>query len=212
MDHEMLGLMFRGIERLIIVTAAFAAIWQGFRLFSTVVSDKGSFEGYMGEWKVKLQRVAPGVFFACFGAIILSFSVSAPFSYKAGEPTTQGPGTLGNWQKDVQYISNYPGTNDKTKAQKLIVDLTTVTGFLSMPDLLGKMSTDDKMKVGDAIVRLNNHRMSLIDGAFGSGWRDKYHKYVAKFKTPEKAKSSLSDEEYKVFSAIFSSLSFKLTD
>lgn len=62
MDHEILGLVFRGIERLIIVAAAFVAIWQGFRLFTIIVTDKGSFEGSLGEWKIKLQRIAPGIF------------------------------------------------------------------------------------------------------------------------------------------------------
>ena len=210
MDNEMLGLLFRGIERLIIVGAAFTAIWSGFRLFSTVISDRGSFEGALGEWKVKLQRIAPGVFFACFGAIILLFAVSSPFTYSPTAPIDQDS-TMPDTQRleaQTKYIGGYPGTNEQIRAQNLIVDLTTVTGFLSDPDLLKSFSLDNKMRVADAVVRLTNHRMSLIDVAFGKGWRQNYDTYVGQFKPIESAKDSLSDNEYRIFSTIHSSLSF----
>ena len=209
MDHEMLGLLFRGIERLIIVSAAFVAIWQGFRLFSTIVSDNGSFEGSLGEWKIKLQRIAPGVFFAGFGAIVLLLSVSSPFSYRVIEPEVPKPQTEGPIQTSGSYISGYPSTNERTKAQKLILDLTTVTGFLSLPDMLKQLSTDDQSIVGDAIIRLRQHRLALVDVAYDDGWSHKYTRYFEQFRTTEAAKSALSNEEYEVFQAIHSSLSFE---
>ena len=77
-DAETVGLLFRGCERLIVVGAGALAIWLGYRLFDRVVSDKGAFEGKIGEWQIKLQRVAPGVFFALFGASILVVALGFP--------------------------------------------------------------------------------------------------------------------------------------
>ena len=205
----MLGLLFRGIERLIIVAAAFVAIWQGFRLFSIIVSDKGSFEGSLGEWKIKLQRIAPGIFFACFGAAILLFSVSSPFKYNIAEPEAPKLQTEGSIQTSISYIGGFLGTNEKTKAQKLIQDLTTVTGFLSEPSMLNQLSTGHQSIVGDAIVRLRQHRLRLVNVAYEDGWSHKYTRYSGQFKTLEAAKAALSNEEFKVFQAIYSSFMFE---
>ena len=208
MDQEMLGLLFRGIERLIVVTAAFFAIWLGFRLFATVVSDTGAFEGSMGHWTIKLQRIAPGVFFACFGAIILMSSINSPLEYRTTKSNASDPLAAGPSQDDFRYVGGYSWTGDKIRARHLISDLTTATGFLSKPDVLDKIPLDDRLRLGEAIVRLTNHRSSLVDAAFGKGWQQKYQNYVQQFKTDEQARAALPEKEYKVFSDILASLRF----
>ena len=90
MDVETIGLIFRGFERIIVVLAGSTAILLGYRLFFTVVSDKGSFEGSIGDWNVKLQRIAPGGFFALFGVVILAFAIKSPFHSTPTRPPDPG--------------------------------------------------------------------------------------------------------------------------
>ena len=68
--------LLRAIERLIGVLLGGLAIWLGYRLFMNIPqANEGSAEvDIRGQVKVILTRIAPGVFFALFGATVIGFS------------------------------------------------------------------------------------------------------------------------------------------
>ena len=73
MDWLTVFIITRGIERLVIVLVSAICLWMGWRLFleqgkQVTQSAEFSFKGAL----IKLQRVGPGVFFALFGATILT--------------------------------------------------------------------------------------------------------------------------------------------
>jgi hypothetical protein len=77
MDSESLLIISRSLERLLIVVFAGASLWMGWQLFLRVANttDQQAEFSYK-DMVVRLQRVGPGVFFALFGAVVLSISLS----------------------------------------------------------------------------------------------------------------------------------------
>ncbi len=72
MDVSALIVMFRGLERLVIVIAAGFSVWLGYRLFQALPTTHGS-DGslQLPSAKVTLSKVGPGVFFVLFGVAVL---------------------------------------------------------------------------------------------------------------------------------------------
>lgn len=151
----------------------------------------------------------PWYFFASFGTIILLSSVSSPFTYKLIEPGSQTHQPEGNMHFNVSYLGSYLGTIESAEARKLILDITTVIGFLTSQNTFSKLSDDDQRKAGDAITRLIRLRSELLDIAYDDGWSGKYIEYSKKYKTQEEARTSLTSEEYEIFQEIYSSFSFE---
>jgi hypothetical protein len=65
------------IYRCIIALSGALAIYLGYRLFFVVLARQGELSVKTGEnYELKLRNVAPGVFFALFGAVILAASLA----------------------------------------------------------------------------------------------------------------------------------------
>jgi hypothetical protein len=77
MSVELLLTFGRVFERLLIVGFAGLSIWMGWRLFYARLNvDDQTAEFSMKDIVIKLQKVAPGVMFAFFGAAVLSIALS----------------------------------------------------------------------------------------------------------------------------------------
>ncbi len=77
MENEAILFIFRGLERLAIVTIAGILIYLGYKLF-ILLPNKTNSEGKIelpGGISIYLSRIGPGAFLALFGAIILVYSV-----------------------------------------------------------------------------------------------------------------------------------------
>ena len=202
MDPETVGLIFRGVERLIVVMAAFSAIWLGFRLFATVVTDKGSFEGSIGQWQVKLQRIAPGVFFACFGAGILAFSINSPFQSSLSKAKDDNQSFKESPQEKISYVTKNLGIDSKMKARQLILAISKVTGFLPKSNIIQKVPKDLKPTFNNDVLLIQKFRDDLINFAFGDGWLNKYYEYSDKYKTDIDLKAALNPKDFQIFDDI----------
>jgi hypothetical protein len=76
LEADLLMVVFRGSERILIVFAATFSIWLGFRLFQelpTVHDSDGALT--LPSMKLTLSKVGPGVFFGLFGASALCVSI-----------------------------------------------------------------------------------------------------------------------------------------
>lgn len=89
MDPQSLVIIFRMTERILGVAIGGLLIYFGYRLFLDVRGRRGDGSGDFsvpGGTKIKLSKVGPGVFFAIFGAGLITFSIVRPVSL-----TTSGP-------------------------------------------------------------------------------------------------------------------------
>lgn len=197
MDTESVGLLFRGSERLIVVLAAFSAIWLGYRLFDRVVSDRGAFEGKIGEWQIKLQRIAPGVFFAMFGASILVFALNAPF-----KQTPSSGSVGGETQSTTEYVNPQVAATEQTRALDAIVAMSTAISLLNNPTLTSTLEPVDQNLAIGTVSKLILHRDMLIDDAYGKGWRQKYYDIAQKVAKDERYLNEVDPQDAATFKAI----------
>ena len=200
MDIETIGIIFRGLERIIVVLAGTTAILLGYRLFFTVLSDRGSFEGSMGRWKVKLQRLAPGGFFALFGVVILAFAIKSPF--QSSPPNVPNGGV-----KFGTAVGS--DLNDSRKARQLLAAITSISRLLSTQDLSRLFAADDLTALAEALTRMTHFRDDLIDPAFGAGWRSKYYDYSERYTSPAERQKALSGDDLEIFGQISSIMGAK---
>jgi len=78
MDPDLVAIAARHVERLLIVLAGGLSIVLGYRMFLAIPKAQNDGEGKVqlpGGISIYVSRVGPGVFFALFGAIILSLGV-----------------------------------------------------------------------------------------------------------------------------------------
>jgi hypothetical protein len=71
-------ILFRGLERLLICLFAGVSLVLGWDLFRRGLEVDQRAELSLKDFKVRLQRVGPGVFFALFGAVVLAVALRAP--------------------------------------------------------------------------------------------------------------------------------------
>ncbi len=71
MGVDEITVLFRGMERLIIVGAAVLALYLGYKLFLSGFDSEQSGELSGENFTFKLIKVGPGVFFALFGTFVL---------------------------------------------------------------------------------------------------------------------------------------------
>lgn len=80
-----IGLMVVGriLERALIASGGILALWLGFRLFALSSSERSSAELSGHGFAFKAERIGPGVFFALFGAVLLSYSTMSQINIKS---------------------------------------------------------------------------------------------------------------------------------
>jgi hypothetical protein len=80
MDYKSAAILSITIFHLTILAGGILSIYLGYRLFILAAGAKASDGAFrFKDWaEIKLTKVAPGVFFALFGAAILIYSVSRP--------------------------------------------------------------------------------------------------------------------------------------
>ncbi len=74
------------LYRMLIVLGGILCIYFGYRLFYVIKTKQGDFKIKTGQnYELSLSDVAPGVFFALFGAGVLVFSLSNGITIKPGD-------------------------------------------------------------------------------------------------------------------------------
>lgn len=128
------ALLFRFLERLIVVLFSGMAIYLGFRLFLAVPEQRNA----SGEIKLPkdisiiLSRVGPGAFFALFGTVVLGLALLRPLAVNSSES-----GTPSNYS----YLGDAPAldasaahADARASLRKEMAVLNTIPGEL-MADL-----------------------------------------------------------------------------
>ncbi|MEX0492819.1 hypothetical protein AB3X31_15545 [Raoultella terrigena] len=210
-ENELVVIVFRGAERLLISVGGVISIWLGYKLFNKALPNNGSFDGGIGSWSIRMQNIAPGVFFALFGAASLIFSILHPFSYEnygdqpaqsdAGNMasnTTQNPGGLKSKLLGVG-IGNAPNLH--------IDDESELLSALFVIDKYGNrissgLTSDEIDKMNSAIGELHNFQIKLTDKAYGVGSIDKYQVMHSDLQNNKKKINDYSKEDQRLYEGI----------
>jgi len=174
----------RAVERLIADSMFGVSLVLGWNLFRVGILHDQSAEASGNGWKIRLQKVGPGVFFAIFGAVGLIVSVQRPLDIKVSSDPTSGA-------KGYEASSATGQSNDVLE----YVEALTTTESLGIKDN-GTHSVET-----DALLRakpiLERHRQALLKAY----WKDRYDWYLSLSSDPLK-KSRLNVTEQETFQRI----------
>ena len=147
MSPEAVLIVGRIAERLLITFFGGMSLWLGWRLFwarARVLEQQAEFS--FKSFVVKFQRVAPGIFFAAFGAVLLSLSVWRPL-------------TLSNPSSSISYLNDKSALED-LRAMNFIVQVSKIPP--AMP--IGSLDRESLQKKGVAFDHIRNAILSSIVG------------------------------------------------
>lgn len=89
MDPSSILAWTRGLERLAIVGLSGISLVLGWDLFRRGVVNVQTADLSAGSWKVRLQRVGPGIFFALFATVAFVSAITHPLEITTGRQTQQ---------------------------------------------------------------------------------------------------------------------------
>jgi len=169
----------RGIERIIAVLIGGGTIYLGYRLFLNVPEQKNS-EGKLVLPKgisVYLSRVGPGVFFALFGAAVLSLSFY--FQLKKPGIATLARAPIGIEESiGLSYIAATQGIADKqtlesarAEVRKKIRTLNQLVTRFREETESGKVQIEEGTRA-DLLIALPDIKLALIFTVWTDEWGD----------------------------------------
>jgi hypothetical protein len=122
---EQIFALGRVIERLLICTIGGVSLVLGWNLFRVGVVTQQAAELSAKGWRLNLKRVGPGVFFAVFGAVVLSLSLRSPLNLplrRFGDDLGQGTGR--DEKKDLSTVV-YGHGDDPEVAKRWVASINT---------------------------------------------------------------------------------------
>jgi hypothetical protein len=180
MSETMVLAIGRALERLIVDSMFGISLVLGWNLFRAGVVQEQSATLSMKDWKVRLQKVGPGIFFALFGAIGLVVALQRPFNLKIEEAPAVGEG-----QKKITEASSMTTVN--SDVLDYVAALNTVENFCAINN--GDQSPE-KASVLKAKPILAQYRTTILKNFF----QDDYTWYL-KIKDDPAKKMHLSSED-----------------
>lgn len=171
LDPLVLTILSRAIERCLIVVAAVACLCWGYRLFMTVTSNVSNAYAEGLGYKIRLDGIGPGIFFAIIGAGILINSIinsvsieNTPTEDRKSVITSIHTTTYRGGQEDVR--GEFP---DHFKAINTLVDIGNRRKSWQ------EFSDMDKLLIDKSIIHLKIVQGILVDQIAGSGAYNAYH-------------------------------------
>ena len=157
----------RVIERILIILFGGMSLFLGFKLFSRIDNNEynGDVEAKSGsDLYIKVRNVAPGVFFAAFGSIVLAISMQSPVVHSLNNSN-------GNPNEQLRHSfsilsDSEPELAKKAASIKLITDF-----YLENQKSLSKEEL--RLYQGAAVISKNMVR-DIVDYLIGDGSYDLY--------------------------------------
>ena len=169
----------RAVERLIVDSMFGVSLILGWNLFRVGVLHDQSAEASVKGWKIRLQKVGPGVFFALFGVAGLIVALQRPFDLKVSSDPTAG--TRG------YEVSSVTGQNR---------DVLEYVKALTTAESLGMRDNGTHSVEKDALLKakpiLEQNRQAILR----TYWRESYDWYmVVKSDPSRRGKLNATEEE-----------------
>ena len=178
LEPELVAIGARHLERLLIILAGALSVWLGYRLFINMpLAEKGAGKIQLpGGISVFISRVGPGVFFALFGAVVLSYGLHQAVTVEVRPRVlATGPGTAPA-QAAAEASLRYSGVGstrstaadrgaERDGMVRLVGELGRVADALKKPPAL-PLSAEQRLDFG---LSLADARARLLAGV----WDDK---------------------------------------
>ncbi len=161
----------RSAERLLIVVFSGMSLVLGWNLFRVGVLDPQAAELSTKSWKIKLQRVGPGAFFALFAVVGFVYSVGHPLNWdtKAYRPETAND-KLSEVQESKGSMMSKGDADVAALREREITAINTIER-VAIPKSLLSSSTHEKEALQKALDQLQIRRDQLFFETFGPAAR-----------------------------------------
>lgn len=174
----LLPFILRGIERIIIDLAGVLSIYLGYRLFSIAMDATGELEASTQQFKLKMQRIAPGTFFALFGAAILIAGLYNSLSLDAtGQSPTPSAAIAGPAPFSAKYADSTPPVAEHEQERRALENIGKIFSLTQHYGASWSASPLDQQTFNQSITELMQFREILVDRIFGEG---AFQRYLAK--------------------------------
>jgi hypothetical protein len=174
--------LFRGVERWLIVLAAMLCLWLSTRVPRGTERSQGKFK--WGGYLIELKNIGPNVFFAGFGAFILIVSLFAKLDSQFYQSYSNSQGAAENAKgsaTEVERRTNYltPPVQTRQKASTVAREIAVLQTYAS--SLAGNALTqDERQALLASMRRLASSQAGLFEIAFGEGSRSRFDDYESK--------------------------------
>ncbi len=172
----------RAAERLIVDTMFGVSLVLGWNLFRVGIVNEQSAEASGKGWKVRLQKVGPGVFFALFGTIGLVVALQRPLDIKMGNSTTGATSEVSSAAGQTNDILEY-------------VEALTTVESLGIPDNGSHSVTTDALLRAKPI--LERQRQALL-----KAYRKDAYTWYLSVKSDPLRRKQLTPEQAELFQKI----------
>jgi hypothetical protein len=172
----------RAAERLIVDAMFGVSLILGWNLFRVGIVNEQSAEASGIGWKVRLQKVGPGVFFALFGSIGLVVALQRPLDIKTSNSQTGATSEVSSATGQTNGVLEY-------------VEALTTVESLGIPDNGSHSVTTDALLKAKPI--LERQRQALLKAY----WKDAYDWYLG-VKSDPLRKKHLTPAELDTFEKI----------
>jgi hypothetical protein len=170
----------RILERLLIVSFSGISLILGWSLFKIRLLKDQTAEFSIKDWRIRLERVGPGVFFALFGIAGLISSAAHPLSIASGlSEKPSAPGMTASQKGPASAAGldiNYAGSAIDSAADEVRA-INTIEQFgasFSAPHA----NTGEKEAMARAVSVLDARKKVLLQAEFGPGLAQ-YEKWKA---------------------------------
>ncbi|HEM8822929.1 TPA: hypothetical protein U2R14_003553 [Raoultella planticola] len=215
-DNELAVIIFRGADRLLISIGGVISIWLGYKLFNKALPNNGSFDGGIGSWSVRMQNIAPGVFFALFGASALIFSITHPLAYEkenivdvvpreeVSRETASNNDVLSQQGQSRSSFSGFgadSAPNLEAKNDFEILNALAIVNIYKNKNVDG-LTIEQIKKINDSYTRLFVFQITLINKMFGVGSFDKYQAISSDIRQDPSLIKKYSQEDQMLYQSI----------
>lgn len=159
----------RGIERLAIVGLSGLSLVLGWDLFrrGVVIAQNGDLQGH--GWRVRLQRVGPGIFFALFATAAFISAISHPLEITTGKKSEQasavGGSPVSTTTQDTQTVVD--AANPAISSDRDVIAAINTFHLIALPHASPSLDASNIAAVNKADQTLDSYKKSLMFQRFG---------------------------------------------
>jgi hypothetical protein len=193
-DAQSLTILLGASQRILGVLIGGMLVYFGYRLFLSLPGKRGR-EGGSGEFslgrasKVKLSKVGPGVFFAVFGAGLITYSFANPMKVNIPAASPSAPSTASASKAGPTTVAatgfSYIGAVSEAETDEDRARMRTETqeDIIVLNRALDRANASERPQVERAVVRA---KVALMEPLWAEDWGElkDFRDWLAKGGTP----------------------------
>lgn len=187
-------LLFRGLERLLIILVAGLSLWIAYRIGHGREASSGAIK--WDSFSIELKKVGPSIFFGAFGTSIVIYALLTPI--EVTERTTRGPDGTVTTERETRFLT----AQDEVRAQRVLgqisADVAELSSFIRAIEE-GTLTQNQRLDLAAGLRALVSQREDLLTAAFGSDLASRFEDYLSRCSgTNEQATAVCSNLEAEI--------------